>query len=174
MEHEGHLSCLLDSQTTAGTSAPTVVSHSRKEYSFLKPNMIHEDCDKKKITMFIIEGRTWLNKTISEEEKKEEGMVYASLRSVLDSEWTQTLGRIPNIERMSYEDIVKVMLRVFLEKHPLVVQRINSLRITKEKDESISECRWRIYDGYLSAELDKAHLETLVWIHATPLHPLSL
>ena len=75
---------------------------------------------------------------------------------------------------MSYEDIVKVMLRVFLEKHPLVVQRINSLRITKEKDESISECMWRIYDGYLSAELDKAHLETLVWIHATPPHPPSL
>ena len=27
----------------------------------------------------------WLNKTITEEEKKEEGMVYAALRIVLDS-----------------------------------------------------------------------------------------
>ena len=49
VEHEGLLSCLLDSQTPADTSAPTVVSHSRKEYAFLKPNMIHEDCDKKNI-----------------------------------------------------------------------------------------------------------------------------
>ena len=116
--------------------------------------MIHEDCNKKELTKFINEGRAWLNKTITEEEKKEEGMVYSSLRSVLDSGWTQTLGRTPNIESMTYDEIVKVMLAVFLEKHPLVFQRIHSLRITKEKDESISECMRRIYNGYLSADLD--------------------
>ena len=63
-----------------------------------------------------------MNKTITEEDKKEVGMVYAALRGVLDSGWTQTLDRTPIIEKMSYENIAKVMLAVFLEKHPLVVQ----------------------------------------------------
>ena len=83
------------------SAAPTVVSHARKEYSFLKPSMVHGYCDKKELTKFIGEARIWLNKTITEEEKKEEGMIYASLRSMLDSEWTQTLGRILNIEEKS-------------------------------------------------------------------------
>ena len=77
---------------------------------------------------------------------------------------------------MSFEDIIKLMLALFLEKHPLVVQRIGSLRITKEKDESISECMRRIHDAYLSAELDTAPLETLVLLHLLillPADPLS-
>ena len=128
------------------------------------------------VTKFINEARIWLNKTITEEEKKEEGMIFASLRSVLDSDWTQILGRIPNIERMTFDEIVKVMLFSFLEKHPLVVQRINSLRITKDKDESISGCMRRIYDAYLLVELDKAPLETLALLHLLillPSDPLS-
>ena len=85
--------------------------------------------------------------------------------------WTQALDRTPNIEKMSFEDIVKLMLALFLEKHPLVVQRIGSLRITKEKDESISECMRHIHDAYLSAELEKAPLETLVLPHLLILLP---
>ena len=57
-----------------------------------------------------------------------------------------------------------------------MVQRIESLRITKEKDETISDCMHRIYDSYLSAELDKAPLETLVLLHLLillPSDPLS-
>ena len=58
----------------------------------------------------------------------------------------------------------------------MVVQRINSFRITKHKDESISECMRRIYGAYLSAELDKAPLETLALLHLLillPSDPLS-
>ena len=83
MEYEDLLSCLWDTQGTAGASTST--PHSRKEYSFLKPNMVHEDCTKRELTKFITDSRTWTNKTISEEEKKEIGIVYAALRSVLDS-----------------------------------------------------------------------------------------
>ena len=138
--------------------------------------MINQDCTKRELTKFINDGRTWLNKTLTEDEKKEPGMVLAVIRSVLDSGWTEILDRTPNIETMSYEDITKVMLAAFLERHPLVVQRINSLRITRDKDESISECMRRIYDGYLSAELDRAPLETLVLLHLLillPSDPLS-
>ena len=103
-------------------------------------------------------------------------MVLAAIRSVLDSGWTEILDRTLNIEKMSYDDITKLMLSAFLERHPLVVQRINSLRITKDKVENISECMRRIYDAYLSAELDKAPLETLVLLHLLillPSDPLS-
>ena len=77
---------------------------------------------------------------------------------------------------MSYENITEVMLADFLERHPLVVQRINALRIIKDKDESISDCMRRIHDGYISAELNKAPLETLVLLHLLillPADPLS-
>ena len=97
--------------------------------------------------------------------------MYVALRSVMDSGWTEKLDRSPKIEKMSFEDIVELMLSLFLEKHPLVVQRIGSLRITKEKDESISECMRRIYDTYLLAELDKAPLKTLVLLHLLILLP---
>ena len=42
-------------------------------------------------TGYITDSRTWMNKTIREKEKKEVGIVYAALRSVLDSGWTQAL-----------------------------------------------------------------------------------
>ena len=84
---------------------------------------------------------------------------------MIDSGWTEALDRNPKIQEMSFEEIIKLMLSHFLEKHPLGIQRIGSLRITKEKDETISDCMHRIYDSYLSAELDKAPLETLVLLH---------
>ena len=80
------LSCLLSTQAPVATADPTVVSHARKKYSFLKPSMVHGDRDEKYLTKLINEARIWLNKTITEEERKEEGMIYASLRSVLDSD----------------------------------------------------------------------------------------
>ena len=103
-------------------------------------------------------------------------MVLAVIRSVLDSGWTDILDRTPGIQRMSYEDITQVMLAAFLERHPLVVQRINAMRIVKDKDETISDCMRRIHDAYLSADLNKAPLETLVLLHLLillPVDPLS-
>ena len=59
----------------------------------------------------------------------------------------------------------------YLERNPLVVQRITSLRIFKDKEESISDCMRRIYDAYLSAELNKAPIETLALLHLLILLP---
>ena len=98
-------------------------------------------------------------------------MVLAVIRSVLDSGWTDILDRTPGIKEMSYEDITGVMLAAFLERHPLVVHRINAMRIVKEKDESISDCMRKIQDAYLSADLGNAPLETLVLLHLLILLP---
>ena len=174
VKHEGLLAILLEGEqsVTASVAAPAIaISHSRKEYSFLKPVMINEDCSKRELTKFIKDARTWLNKTLTEDEKQEPGMVLAVIRSVLDSGWTEILDRAPGIEKMSYENITEVMLADFLERHTLVVHRINALRIIKDKDESISDCMRRIHYGYISAELNKAPLETLVLLHLLILHP---
>ena len=68
VKHEELLSILLEGteaqSVTASTAAPAVL-HSRKEYSFLKPVMINEDCTKRELTKFINDGRTWLNKTLT-------------------------------------------------------------------------------------------------------------
>ena len=91
LKHEGLLSILLEgheaqSGTGSSIAAPAMaMPHSRKEYSFLKPVMINEDCTKHELTKFINDGRAWLNKTLTEDEKKEPGMVLAAMRSVLDS-----------------------------------------------------------------------------------------
>ena len=138
--------------------------------------MVHSDCTKRELNKFIVDSRTWTSKTISEDEKKEKGIVYAALRTVIDSRWTEALDRNPKIQELPFEDIVNLMLAHFLEKNPLVSQRIGAMRITKEKDESISECIHRIHDSYLSAELDKCPLETLVLLHLLillPQDPLS-
>ena len=77
VKHEDLLAILLESReaqsVTAFIATPAML-HSRKEYSFLKPVMINEDCSKRELTKFINDGRTWLNKTLTEDEKKEPGI----------------------------------------------------------------------------------------------------
>ena len=138
--------------------------------------MISEDCCKRELTKLINDARTWLNKTLTETERQEPGMVLAVIRSVMDSGWTDILDQTPGIKDMSYEDITDVILAAFLERYPLVVQRINAMRIVKDKDETISECMRKIQDAYLSADLNNAPLETLVLLHLLillPSDPLS-
>ena len=75
-----------------------------------------------------------MNKTLTQSEREEPGMILAVIKSVLDSDWADILDRTPDIKTKSYDEISEVMLAAFLEKHPLVVQRINAMRIVKEKD----------------------------------------
>ena len=98
-------------------------------------------------------------------------MILAVIKSVLDSDWADILDKTPDINTKNYDEISEVMLAAFLERHPLVVQRINEMRIVKEKDESISDCMRKILDAYLSADLGNAPLETLVLLHLLILLP---
>ena len=80
VEYQNLLSCLLTTQVSV-SAAPAVVTHTRKEYSFLKPCMVHGNYTKKELIKFIGEAKIWLDRTITEEEKKDKCMIYASLRS---------------------------------------------------------------------------------------------
>ena len=91
VQHEGLLAILLEGEqsvTGSSVAASAIIPLSRKEYSFLKPVMINEDCSKRELTKFINDARTWLKKTLTEDEKQEPGMVLAVIRSVLDSGWS--------------------------------------------------------------------------------------
>ena len=99
------------------------------------------------------------------------GIVYSALRTVIDAGWTELLDRNPRIQDLTYEEIVDLMLQHFLEKNPLVSQRIKAMKITKNKEESISDLMHRIYDSYISAELDKCPVETFVLLHLLTLLP---
>ena len=96
-----------------------MVAHTRKEYGFLKPSMIHGECTKKELLKFIGEGKIWLEKSMTEEEKKDKRMVLALVKNLLDPEWDQILSRVPNLEEKSFEEIAALMNVSFLERENL-------------------------------------------------------
>ena len=52
------------------------------------------------------------------------------------------------------------MLGSYLERSPLIIQRLAAIHITKAKEELISDCLRRIFDSYKSAQLKQAFIET--------------
>ena len=59
----------------------------------------------------------------------------------------------------------------YLERNPLIIQRLNALRVTKGKEEFTSDCIRRIHDSYLSAQLTDAPLETMTLLLLITLLP---
>ena len=156
----------------AGTSvAVALPPRVRKEYDFLKPSIVHIDCSKKELLKFFGDGRNWTSKTISESESRDKGIVYGLIRTVIDAGWTEYLDKHPNIESLSYEEIVDLMDKQFLVKNPLVSQRIKAMKIRKEKEENISDVLHRIHEAYISAELDICPVETFVLLYLLTLLP---
>ena len=112
VQHEELLSVLTEEENIAVVSAPAappVVSHSRKEFSFLKPAIINGDCTKRELKKFLDDTETWLNKTLTQSEREEPGMVLAVIKSVLDSDWADILDRTPDIKTKTYDEISEVM-----------------------------------------------------------------
>ena len=101
IEHEALLTGVWKTGTASTSVVPALLPRVRKEYDFLKPNMVHSDCTKRALLKFVTDGRTWTSKTISEIERKEEGIVYTALRTVIDAGWTEFLDRHPNIQNLS-------------------------------------------------------------------------
>ena len=104
-------------------------------------------------------------------ERNEAGITFAALRTVLDADWTNFLDRNPKIKTLTYDKVAELMDKHYLEKNPLVSQRIRALKITKNKDESISDLLIRINDSYTAAELDKCPIQSFVLLHLLTLLP---
>ena len=93
------------------------------------------------------------------------------MRGVLDEEWTELLGRDENIAKKQFEDIYKMMDKIYLKKNPLIVQQLSALRISKAKEEPASDLLRKIFDAYQSAELKDCPLETMSLLHLVTLLP---
>ena len=133
--------------------------------------MLNIDCNKRELQKFITDARIWIEKILSEAERSESGMVFAALRSVLDADWADFLERHPEIKTLNYDQVAELLSKHYLEKNPLVIQRIKALKITKAKDENISDLLIRINDQYAAAELDKCPVQSLVLLHLLTLLP---
>ena len=79
----------------------------------------------------------------NEEDKR---LVWASIKSVVDSDWFDILSHDPRISEKSFKEILKLMQGSCLERNPLFIQRLAALRISKSQEEAISDCLRRIYD----------------------------
>merc|ERR1711888_115776 len=149
----------------------TMVTHQRKDYSYLKPAILSSDCTRRELLKFSSKCNIWLEKSLSADDRSDTRLVWASVRAVIDDEWTEVLSRDENIATRKLEEIHKMMDRVYLEKNPLIVQRLSALRIQKLKEEPVSECLRKIFDAYQSAELKNCPLETMALLHLVTLLP---
>ena len=77
VEHESLLTGVGESGSATSTSAALPLPRSRKDYEYLKPNMLNIDCSKRELQKFITDARTWIEKTISESERSEAGIIFA-------------------------------------------------------------------------------------------------
>ena len=160
------LSCLF-TETPSPNPVPapsTTIMPQRRDYGYLRPGVLSSECTRRELVKFSEACQIWLEKSLSAEDRADTRLVWASIRSVLDEEWTEVLNR-NNIANKQFDEIYKIMDRIYLEKNPLIVQRLNARRIHKQKEETVSDCLRRIYDAYQSAELKDCPLETLSLLH---------
>ena len=111
MNNKHLLSCLFSSEPTTGAPAPvipTVVSHQRKDYSYLKPSLLSADCTRRELFKFSSECRIWLEKSLSVEDRADSRLVWASIRTVIDDEWNAILSRDQKISEKGFEEIYEI------------------------------------------------------------------
>ena len=68
-------------------------------------------------------------------------LIYASIKSVIDPEWDEILSRDTSIQEKNFDQIFTLMLQSYLDRNPLIIQRLTALRITRAKEELVSD--WR-------------------------------
>ena len=90
---------------------------------------------------------------------------------MIDPEWDEILSRDMSIREKDFDQICALMQQSYLDRNPLIIQRLTALRITKAKEESVSDCMRRILDSYTSAQLGEAPLPTLALLHLMTMLP---
>ena len=111
VQHESLLNGVgVSGPGTSSTSSS--LPRSRKEYEYLKPVLLTIDCNKRELQKFITDAKIWIEKTLSETERGESGMVLAALRSVLDADWADFLERHPDIKTLDYDKVADLLKRI--------------------------------------------------------------
>ena len=115
-----HLSYLFSSEAApppATVPAPTttMVAHQRKDYSYLRPGTLSSECTRRELSKFSAKCQIWLKKSLSADDRADTRLVWASIRGVLDDDWTEVLSRDENIAKKEFDDIYKMMDKIYLE-----------------------------------------------------------
>ena len=93
--NEHLLSCLF-SETPSPNPVPapsTIIMPQRRDYGYLKPGILSSECTRRELVKFSEACQIWLEKSLSAEDRADTRLVWASIRSVLDEEWTEVLNR---------------------------------------------------------------------------------
>ena len=61
------------------------------------------DCTHRELSKFSSECRIWLEKSLSVEDRADSGVVWASIRAVIDDEWNAILSRDQKISEKGFE-----------------------------------------------------------------------
>ena len=118
------LSCLFSSESTVQQVLPqsTTMINQRKDYSYLRPRVLNFDCSRKELAKFVQDSKVWIDKALSQDDRSDPRLVWASIRSILDEEWADLLSRDGSIASRDLDTIHGMMDRIFIERNPLIVQ----------------------------------------------------
>ena len=94
------------------------------------------ECTKRELNKFGTECIIWLEKTLSEEDRRDKRLIYASIKSVIDPEWDEIISRNTSIQEKDFDQIFALMQQSYLDRNPLIIQTLTALRITRAKEES--------------------------------------
>ena len=97
------LSCLF----TSHSSGP---KHGQKR-------TIHGDCSKKELLKFIPDCKMWLEKSLTEEDKKDNRIIWSSIKIFIDPAWDEILSKHVKIDEKDFDEISKLMELIFLEQN---------------------------------------------------------
>ena len=85
----------------------------RKDYSYLRPRVLNFDCSRKELAKFVQDSKVWIDKALSQDDRSDPRLVWASIRSILDEEWADLLGRDGSIASRDLDTIHAMMDRIF-------------------------------------------------------------
>ena len=168
------LLCLLEDQascSSAGSSRQSSVERPkhRIDFSYLRPDTLSIECNSKELIKFKDDFSIWIEKSLGSIQDAK--LVWVSLRSVVDKDWAEILARDAKIAERKLEYIFTSMDKTFLERNPIISRRLAAIRISKAKEEQISDLLHRLVEAYRSAQLDVAPLETRCLLHLVTLLP---
>ena len=66
-----------------------------------------------------------MEKSLTEEDKKDKRLIWASVKNVIDPEWDEILSRNVKISEKDFDEISKLMEASYLEQNSFIIRRLS-------------------------------------------------
>ena len=66
-----------------------------------------------------------MGNSLTEENKKDKRLIWASLKNVIDPEWDEILSRNVKISEKDFDEISKLMEASYLERNSFIIRRLS-------------------------------------------------